>query len=159
MVVRLEAGSLAADDPFTATLAVGVSVGRPLGSQGLLDLRYTRQSDFGTDVGHGARSFLTLNWEHAYGVAQQYRRQLLTHFGAGALIRPPFTIAPLVDGGLGLRYPMGARWALIAGFEDAVALLPSQDVQFCGTLGCSLYHFSGTVQQNFGLMILSEWRL
>lgn len=159
--VRLEAGSLNPSDLFSTTLAVGAAAGWQSTSRDAVLLRYLRQSQnaAGTDVAKHARSFVTANWEHAFGTGGVYRRQALLRVGGGAVFRYLLRTAPVMDAGLEVRYGLAARWALVANIEDDVAALPHQVIQVCSGGSCSLITFDRKLEHNFGLIVAGEWRL
>jgi hypothetical protein len=158
--VRLEAGSLNPKVLLETTLAVGASTGWQLGGRDALLLRYLRQSQnrAGTDVGRHARSFLTMNWEHAFGVGGLFRRQAMVRVGGGAVFRYLLRTAPVVDAGLEVRYGLARHWSLVANIEDDAASLPRQVIQVCSFGSCSVVTFPHDVEHNFGLIVAGEWR-
>jgi hypothetical protein len=160
LLLRLEAGSLNPDGLFETTLAVGATAGWQLSGPDALLLRYLRQSQnsAGTDVGQRSWDFLTANWEHAFGEGGLYRRQVLVRVGGGAVFRYLLRTAPVVDGGLEVRYGLARRWALLANIEDDLAVLPHQVIQVCSFGFCSLVTFDSKIEHNFGLIIAGEWR-
>jgi hypothetical protein len=158
--VRLEAGSLNPKVLLQTTLAVGASTGWQLAGRDALLLRYLRQSQnrAGTDVGQHARSFLTANWEHAFGAGGLFRRQAMLRVGGGAVFRWLLRTAPVLDAGLEVRYGLTPHWSLVANIEDDLAALPHQVIQVCSFGNCSLVTFDRELEQNFGLIIAGEWR-
>lgn len=158
--VRLEAGSLNPSDIFSTTLAVGASVGWQYADRDAVLVRYLRQSQngAGTDVGKHAASFVTANWEHAFGTGGRYRRQALVRGGAGAVFRYLLHTAPVVDAGFEVRYGLAPHWALVANIEDNLAFLPHQVIQVCSFGSCSLITFDRKLEHNFGLIVAGEWR-
>lgn len=130
-LVRLEAGSLNPGDPFQARLALGGTLGWQLNPHAALLLRYLRQSQSGSGFGMGDREFLMANWERAFGETKKYRRQALVRLGVGALFRSPLLTAPVLSGGVELRYGLATHWSLVAAIEDHAAALEHQDLRVC----------------------------
>jgi hypothetical protein len=157
-LVRLEAGSLNPGDPFQARLALGGALGWQFNPHAALLLRYLRQSQSGSGFGMGDREFLMANWERAFGESKKYRRQALVRLGVGALFRSPLLTAPVLSGGVELRYGLATHWSLVAAIEDYAAALEHQNLRVCTVNGCTVYDFPAALQNNFGLMIAGEWR-
>jgi len=160
-LVRIEAGSLNPDDPLRINLAVALSVGWQAGARGAVLLRYIRQSQnrAGTSVGRHARSLLMVNWEHAFGTAALFRRQILFRVGSGAVFRYQLSTAPVIGGGVEVRYGLTPRWSLLANIEDVVAALPSQVIRVCDSnMSCTVFAFDRKTEHNFGLIVSGEWR-
>jgi len=159
-LVRVEAGSLNPKVLLETTLAVGASFGWQLAGRDAMLLRYLRQSQnrAGTDVGRHARSFLTANWEHAFGNGGLFHRQAMLRVGGGAVFRYLLRTAPVFDAGLEVRYGLAPRWSLVANIEDDLAALPHQVIQVCSFGSCSQVTFDRELEHNFGLIVAGEWR-
>jgi len=161
VLLRFDAGMLNPDSPTRADLAAGGSVGWSPGGTNTFFARYLRQSanrDAGFYVFGHAREFLLLQWEHAFGSGELYRRQFSSRLGLGALTSHDWSAALVLSGGLVLRYPVGGRLALIAGVDDNVALLPHRSCFADGSGGtvCVTPPVGGW-QHNFGLVASLEW--
>src|SRR6266566_1085066 len=108
VLLRFDAGMLNPDDPTKADLAAGASVGWSPGGANSFFARYLRQSankDAGFYVFGHARQFLLLQWEHALGSGELYRRQFSSRLGLGALTAHDWSAAFVLSGGVVLRYP------------------------------------------------------
>ena len=162
VLLRFDAGMLNPDDPTKADLAAGASIGWSPGGTNSFFARYLHQGayqDAGFYVFGHSRQFLLLQWEHAFGSSQLYRRQFASRIGFGAVTAYNWSTAFVVSGGVVLRYPVGRRLALVAGIDDNVALLAHRSCfndnsggQVCVTPAV------GGWQHNFGLVASLEWR-
>lgn len=158
-IARLEAGAIDPGDLTQTTLALGASAGWQFTLRHAVLFRYLRQSqgrNTGADIGRLARSFVTANWEYAFGTGGKYRRQPLLRLGGGVLLRPYLKTAPVFAGSFELRYALAEQWSLVGSIEDNVGALPTEDVQACPA--CPVTSFAGKVQHNFGFMVAGEWR-
>jgi hypothetical protein len=161
-------GSLNPDDPFTTTFSMRAGAGWILDHHNALGLEYTRQSASRTtnaDFGRYARQFLGVAWRHAFSEVyfdeEKLKQQYLLSVSAGRVIRnkPSDSNVDPDDGfflgaGLAIRYPFTTRMAAMCTLEDDVALLPGQLV----TASSGSYHIPSSLQHNFGVFILFQWR-
>ncbi len=161
VLLRFDAGMLNPDSPTRTDLAAGAGVGWSPGGANSFFARLLRQSanrDAGFYVFGHARNFLLVQWEHAFGAGELYRRQFSSRLGLGALEAHDWGTALVLSGGLAMRYPVGRRLALVAGVEDNVALLPPRSCFSDGSGGsvCVTPPLGGW-QHNFGLLASVEW--
>lgn len=172
VLLRLVTGTLNPDDPFAATMALGVSAGVEWGGRKALLLRVVRQShnrSFGFDLKKRARTFVTIDGEIARLSALPHEQQVRLRLGLGVLLRPgPNRTALVGSGGVAIRYEVLPRLSFVGQIEDAVASLPRQEFQSCGTTyssaaggvvyNCDAAVAGGVWQHNFGLLVALEWR-
>ena len=153
--VRIEAGALNPDGLFNTTMAFGGAVGLATDRNTFL-LRAVRQSrnrNSGQDVSD-ARTFVTLDWERAFGVTRFQEGQVFVRAGAGALFRSPFKSTWTVDLGAGLRYRIVPRLFIVGALVDQLAWLPSETSgQICDPFSCSTIGIRSELQHNVGLLV------
>src|SRR6266704_3279772 len=123
VLLRFDAGMLNPDSPTRTDLAAGAGVGWSPGGANSFFARLLRQSankDAGFYVFGHARQFLLLQWEHAFGSGELYRRQFSSRLGLGALTAHDWSAAFVLSGGVVLRYPVGGwqhNFGLVASLE------------------------------------------
>ncbi len=156
---RLEAGTLNADDPFNATMAVGAAVGYTYRASSLM-LRAVRQSwdgNSGADVAAG-RTFALVEWELAGRTSGYWERQLFFRLGAGWLFQSPYKSTVANDLGVGIRYRLATRLFLVGSADDQLAWVRRQAFTSCEVGLCTTVIVPAQIQHNYGLLVDLEIR-
>lgn len=186
-LLELGAGTLSPDDPFTAILSFRGSAGWVLSHRNALSVDYTRQSASRStkeDLGKYARQFVGLSWQHSFREAfyddEIHQQQYLLKLSGGFLLRgqtkdgdPVQNLAAAFFSGvaLAIRYPLSSHIAAVGTLEDDIAFIPNQTIQTrCAFVGNTYTCYpvnsgtfytldlEGTVQHNFGLFVVVQWR-
>jgi len=182
-LLELGVGTLSPDDPFSAILSLRGSAGWVLSHRNAISLDYTRQSgnrSTSEDLGDYARQFLGFSWHHSFREAfyddETHQQQYFLKITAGMLTRgltrdldpvQDLSNALFTGAALSIRYPLSARIAAVGTLEDDVAFIPDQTMETrCNAVDCyptgsgQFYTFDvdGTVQHNFGLFVVFQWR-
>jgi hypothetical protein len=160
--LRVDGGVLDPDSPAKGVPALGLTAGWSPSGPNAVVIRYLRQSrstNGGVYLVH-PRGFFLVQWEHALGYGEVYRRQFSTRVGFGVMSRYQDPVAGVLSGGIVMHYPVTPRLALTMSLEDNIGVLPHRDGVGCYSTGTGTFcpiPPSGGWQHNFGILAAVEW--
>jgi hypothetical protein len=171
VIVRAELATLNPEETQIITPAYGAALGQMLGNAAVL-IRWFRQDVSSIPAENPFttwRNWLGLDWEYAFGEMNEYHRQVLVRFGAGALLRPGgLRTVPYLGLGFGMRYPISNWLGFTGRLEDDLAFLPAETTVDCGgaapvtpadsTFYCISTHRGHHAQHNYGVFLGVELR-